>query len=142
MGRCDFCGEHAPVAAVTYRQNTGMLVMRRSRQWEGDACRGCGKQLFWKATLHTFFLGWWGTISFFVTPVFIIGNIISFLKTARLPSIAIMRRDALDGQTEYARNLLATKDRATVVEVLARDTGAPLEEVEAFVARVEAARIS
>jgi hypothetical protein len=40
-------------------------------------------------------------------------------------------------KADYARNLLATKDRATAVEVLTRSTGASAEEVERFVGTLE-----
>ena len=137
MRSCEFCGERAPVTAVHYRQNTGMLIMRQSREWAGDACRTCGLRWFWKSTLHTFFLGWWGTISFIVTPFFILGNLHSLVKTLRIPSAPVVQRAALDGQADYARNLLATKDHATAVDVLARSTGASAEEVETFVKTLE-----
>jgi hypothetical protein len=84
MGICNFCGDCTQTAPVHYRQNTGMLIMRQSREWPGDACRACSKRIFWQATIHTFFLGWWGTISFFATPIFIIGNIISLTRSLRL----------------------------------------------------------
>ena len=132
MGSCEFCGAHAPVADIHYRQNTGLLVMRQTKEWAGQACRKCGLEWFWKSTLHTFFLGWWGTISLFITPIFIIGNVYSVTKALRLPSAASQRTHALEGQTAYAKNLLATKDHATVVEVLAQSTGATPDEVAAF----------
>jgi hypothetical protein len=132
-GSCDFCGERAPLASVHFRQNTGMLVIRHSREWAGEACRDCGKQWFWKSTVHTFFLGWWGTISFVVTPIFIVLNIVSLVRALRLPTAEAMRREALDAQQEYARNLLRTKDRETVVDVLTRSSGAPRADVESFV---------
>ena len=137
MGSCQFCGVRAPVADVHYRQNTGMLVMRQSKEYAGQACRKCGLEWFWKSTLHTLFLGWWGTISFFVTPIFILGNVYSVTKALRLPSAAAQRKSALEGQAEYARNLLSTKDHATAVEVLARSTGATVDEVDAFVKTLE-----
>jgi hypothetical protein len=131
MGRCEFCGARAPVAPVHYRQNTGMLVVRQSKAWAGDACRGCGLRWFWKTTLHTFFLGWWGTISCVLTPIFLLGNLYSLTKTLGLPTAAAQQRQALEDQREYARNL-ATKDGATTVEVLSRATGTPPADVEAF----------
>jgi hypothetical protein len=84
MSNCDACGTHAPLANVTFRQNTGMLVMRQSRTYEGDMCKSCARSYFWKATVHTMFLGWWGTISFILTPIFIATNIANCFKTVGL----------------------------------------------------------
>jgi hypothetical protein len=107
--------------------------MRQSRECAGAACRTCGLREFWKATLHTFFLGWWGTISFCVTPVFIVLNILSVVRVVRLPTAEALHREALEAQEDYARNLLRTKDEATVVDVLARSSGASRADVESFV---------
>lgn len=137
MGSCDFCGARGPVARVHYRQNTGMLVMRQSREWAGDACRSCGTSWFWKTTLHNMFLGWWGMISLIVTPIFILMNIASVVKVLGLPSGEVSRRAQLEEHGDYARNLLATKDRATVIEQLVRVSGASESEVYAFVEQLE-----
>ncbi len=134
MGICDFCGRSAPVAPVCFRQNTGMLVVRQYREWAGCACAECGKRWFWKTTLHTFFLGWWGTISFVITPFLLVMNLFHGIKVMRLPSEEAAARDTLRDHEQYARNLLATKDRATVIDVLARSTGARPVDVERFVA--------
>ena len=114
-----------------------MLVARRSKEWVGNACKPCGKRWFWKSTLHTLFLGWWGTISFIVTPFFLLGNIMSVFSVVRLPNVAALNESMLANQREYARSLLATKDRATVVDVLVRNSGASQQEVEAFVDSLE-----
>jgi len=140
MSTCEFCGGQGPTAPVEFRQNTGMIVMRQSRTWAGDACRDCGSKIFWKATTHTLFLGWWGTISLFLTPAFIVMNIMNVLKTRSLQSLPAASRATLDDHRDYALNLIATKDRATVVDVLAQQTRAPRAEVEAFVDRLSAER--
>src|SRR5262245_4906107 len=62
--RCEFCGNQSSTLDVHYRQNTGALVMRYSKEWHGRACRDCSTSVFKKASLHTLVLGWWGTISF------------------------------------------------------------------------------
>lgn len=140
MTRCEFCGTRAPVTAVVFRQNTGMLVFRQTRTWEGHACRDCGKAIFRRATLHTALLGWWGTISFFLTPVLLVLNVVHLTKVLRLPTAEDGRRTELEGHEAYARNLLATKDRGTVAEVLQRESGASRSEVEAFLDQLVAAR--
>jgi hypothetical protein len=96
--------------------------------------------VFVRMTLHNLVLGWWGMISFFLTPIFILNNLGYFVQTLRLPSAASASRSALEDQREYALNLLATKDEATVIDVLAKQTGVPAPEVEAWVRQIAAAR--
>lgn len=121
---------------MTFRQNTGMLVMRQTREWAGCACRACGKSLFYKTSLHTLILGWWGTISMILTPIILVMNVWNVIRVLRLPTAVQVARSALEDQEEYARNLLRTKDRATVVSVLAQSSGAPVGEVESFLDRL------
>lgn len=133
MSSCQVCGQHGPVLEVHYRQNTGMLFMRQSKDLHAELCRECSSKYFLEMTLHTAILGWWGTISFIVTPFFLLGNIYHFFRTQRMPKAAVARRARLEDQREYARALLEGKDPRTVVEVLMKNTGAPQAEVEAFV---------
>jgi hypothetical protein len=133
MGTCNYCGARGAVHEVNYRQNTGMLIMRRSRQFSGMACRACSHDLFVRTTLHTFVLGWWGTISLFLTPIFIISNIACWTRSRMLPRDATVTRNLLEERREYALNLLDGKDEATVIEVLVKDTGLPAAEVTAWV---------
>jgi hypothetical protein len=62
-----------------------MVVTRRKARVAGFLCRRCIRAYFKSYTLTTLFLGWWGVISFVVTPVFIVSNIIQFFKTRSLP---------------------------------------------------------
>ncbi len=140
MTRCEFCGTRAPVTSVVFRQNTGMIVFRQTRAWEGHACRDCGRAIFRRATLHTALFGWWGTISLFVTPVFLVLNVVHLARVLRMPSVEVVRRAQLAAHEAYAQNLLATKDRRTVAEVLQRESGASRSEVEAFLDGLVAAR--
>ena len=134
---CDACGAYAPVMNATYHQNTGMLVMRQHRRAGGTFCRSCHYRFFWRLTLHTLFLGWWGTISVFLTPLFLINNVGLFLASQTLPSGRRLTADFLEEKRAYALNLLATKPLVTVVEVLVKDTGASQEQVLEWVEKLK-----
>ena len=56
-----------------------MLVMRRQWTLEGRFCKKCINKYFWNYTLTTLLLGWWGTISFLVTPFYLVNNIARYL---------------------------------------------------------------
>jgi hypothetical protein len=72
---CRACGIEAPTRYVVFYENIGMLVMRTHRSVEGHLCKPCIHGFFWEFTAITFFLGWWGVISFFVTPFFLLNNV-------------------------------------------------------------------
>lgn len=78
---CQICGSLAETKEVEFNQNIGMLVQREYSTIKGRLCKNCINREFKKRTLITMFFGWWGTISFFVTPFYLLGNIISFLPT-------------------------------------------------------------
>ena len=135
-GACEACGRYGPIEAVDYRQNTGMLYARTSRSLAGTLCRRCSTGAFLRMTGHTAVLGWWGVISCVVTPVFILNNLAYFLRSQTLPGFAAVHTRALEEQRDYALALLATKERDVVVDVLARQTGAPPAEVSAWLVAV------
>jgi hypothetical protein len=83
--KCQACGVLAATRQVTLQQNIGALVVRFPRRVQGELCRTCIDGFFWRYTLTTFFLGWWGMISFVMTPIFIISNIVTFISTRSLP---------------------------------------------------------
>lgn len=78
---CQVCGSLTPTKYVEFYQNIGMLVMRQSSSIKGNLCKKCINREFKKRTLTTLFLGWWGMISFFLTPIYLINNIGRFVPT-------------------------------------------------------------
>ncbi len=87
MGQCQGCNRRAPVAHVSYLQNTGMLIARQTHTLEADLCRTCSTAAFGRMTLHTAFLGWWGTISVLVTPFYILNNLFYVIRTLGLADV-------------------------------------------------------
>ena len=84
---CEACGVEAPTKHVEYHQNIGALIMRFHQTVEGDLCKSCVHKYFWKITVINLFLGWWGVISFFVTPVFILLNLVRYLLCLGMPPV-------------------------------------------------------
>ena len=76
---CQSCGIDAPTKWVLFYQNVGMFVTRQWAKVEGNLCRRCIGKYFRSYTLTTLFLGWWGLISFFVTPFILLNNIARYL---------------------------------------------------------------
>jgi hypothetical protein len=78
---CDVCGRRAPTKYVEFYQNIGMLIMRTSKSVKGELCKECINKHFWEFTLITAVAGWWGLISFFLTPIFLANNVFRFCTT-------------------------------------------------------------
>jgi hypothetical protein len=82
---CELCGASAPTKNVTLLQNIGLLVVGLRSTASGSFCRRCIDREFWTRTLVTFFFGWWGIISFFLTPIFLVMNVVTYLGALSLP---------------------------------------------------------
>ncbi len=84
---CQSCGIEAPTKQVTFYQNIGALVVRFSQSVDGLQCKNCIHKNFWKMTLTTLVLGWWGIISLIVTPIFLLNNIFRYLFSLSMPPV-------------------------------------------------------
>lgn len=84
---CQCCGIEAPTKKVAFYQNVGALVMRFSKSIEGELCKSCIHKNFWAMTTKTLFLGWWGTISFIITPFLLLNNVIRYLIALPMPAV-------------------------------------------------------
>ena len=78
---CQLCGSLAPTKKVEFYQNIGMVLARQYSSVKGRLCKQCINREFKKRTLTTLFLGWWGTISFIITPFYLINNVVRFIPT-------------------------------------------------------------
>lgn len=79
LGFCSTCIQFGPVKKVTFRKNVGMVFARRTSKVEGELCGRCIEKHFWSFTATTLFLGWWGVISFLVSPFILLGNLFEYL---------------------------------------------------------------
>lgn len=86
-GVCESCGIEAPTKYVEFYQNVGLLVMRFHKSVKGNLCKSCGTRFFWEFTLKTFFLGWWGVISFVVNVFFMLNNLARGVALLGMPPV-------------------------------------------------------
>jgi hypothetical protein len=84
VGRCTHCGLQAEVDDVTIMQIVGLVIVFQWKKMGGSWCRRCTDKELVPATLLSMFMGWWGLISFFLTPIFLAVNTWTFLKTRAL----------------------------------------------------------
>ncbi|MFL5345603.1 MAG: hypothetical protein ACJ8AT_12450 [Hyalangium sp.] len=132
-----------------------MLLMRRQYTTSGRLCRGCLSKAFWHHTLRNLTLGWWGTISFFMTWYFLLSNLIVYARArselghaspspSQAPRSAVATGDEalrILGPFEHnVRMLLRTGDEpAGIARDLARTHGVAPEEAQRFVEQIRAA---
>lgn len=84
---CQNCGVEAQTKYVSFYQNIGALVIRFPKSISGHLCKSCVHRQFWTMTPITMFLGWWGTISFIVTPFFLLNNVGRYLFCMGMSSV-------------------------------------------------------
>jgi hypothetical protein len=86
---CQCCGVEAPTKYVEFYQNIGALLVRFHKSIKGKLCKSCINKYFWEFTMTNLTLGWWGTISFIMTPFLIINNVIRYLGALKLQPVPI-----------------------------------------------------
>jgi hypothetical protein len=77
---CESCGRPSSTQSATLYQNIGMIAVFRYRTLKGTYCKLCITHYFWEYTLVTLALGWWGVISFILTPLVLVNNLYYFLR--------------------------------------------------------------
>jgi len=109
---CQGCGLEAPTKYVEFYQNIGALFVRFPRSAKGNLCKSCIHRFFWKYTSTTFFLGWWGTISFCVTPFYVLNNTFRYLASLGMQPVPPdaskpeLTQDAVEKLEPYADDLI------------------------------------
>ncbi|HYO53394.1 hypothetical protein [Archangium sp.] len=151
--RCDLCFQSEPTAYVEFHHNVGMLFLRREYTTQGELCRSCLNRSFWDHTLRNLTLGWWGTISFFMTWYFLVSNLVTYVRARSELGKAAPRRAAprAAASGEEARHILEPfehnvrmrlRDGETPEEVakdLARFHGVELASAQRFVEQLREA---
>ncbi|HEV8378271.1 MAG TPA: hypothetical protein VGQ99_05380 [Tepidisphaeraceae bacterium] len=132
MGRaqgiiCQACGIEAPVKYVEFRQNIGALVVRFSKEVKGNLCKPCVHANFWKMTLVNLTIGWLGTISIVLAPIFTIINIVQYLAALgleRVPagaSVPMLTGEAIARLDPFAQELINRLENKEELSDVARD---------------------
>ncbi len=83
VARCQACGGARPTAHVSFHRNVGMLLLRRTYKLEGNLCKPCVRKHFSQFMMKNLLFGWWGTISFFITPIHAIQNVASYASAMK-----------------------------------------------------------
>lgn len=100
---CTLCGGY-PAVPATVRGHQGLLVMMRFLKRRGNFCRDCGIATHREMTTKTLWQGWWGFLSFAITPITLLINLGARGKFNKLPPPTGGARPPLDrGKPIFAR---------------------------------------
>src|SRR5262245_48753641 len=140
--RRDSCRQDAPLREAEFGLTIGLLIGSYQKTKKGRLCSDCIHETFWLYTLWTLLLGWWDLDAFFLTPVWVVLNVVSYCGTflmrpypidpisAPLPETVFQRlRPCHD---EMFHRLLKGESMQEVSEDIARRVGASLEQVRGF----------
>lgn len=78
---CQFCNRRGPTIHVTLNRHVGAILLMFHRSLGGAFCKDCVAKTFWQYTLVTALLGWWGMMSFFITPIVLTNNVIAYARS-------------------------------------------------------------
>jgi hypothetical protein len=129
---CQCCGVEAPTKYVEFYQNIGALLVRFHKAIKGNLCKNCIHKYFWEFTSINLLLGWWGTISFFLTPFLILNNLIRYLGTLSLPkvppgaTVPTLTQEVIDKLSPYTDELvtrIGAENSSEVVQSVAPRAG-------------------
>ncbi|MET8906346.1 hypothetical protein [Micromonospora sp. NPDC004551] len=80
---CRCCGS-VPAIKGTLHGHQGFLIFMRLLTQRGPFCRSCGIAVCRDMSAKTLWQGWWGILSMVITPVVLIGNLITRVRLGRL----------------------------------------------------------
>lgn len=83
---CDICHQQVPTIHVSLNQHIGALVLMFHKTISGSFCKRCIGETFWKHTLVTVAFGWWGIFSMCITPVVLVHNVATFVRSRFMES--------------------------------------------------------
>jgi hypothetical protein len=129
MGVCEGCGIEAPTKYFAFYQNIGLLVIRFHKSVQGNLCKRCAKKYFWELTLMTFFLGWWGIVSFVVNTFFFFNNVIRGFGIIGMPDVPDgagaprLSKESIDKIQPHADVIFERLNRGESLELVSQAIG-------------------
>jgi hypothetical protein len=99
---CQECGEIAATKRVEFWRVIGAVFVFHFRASAGLYCKSCIHRYFWEYTLVTLCFGWWGCISFVLTPFVLLHNIFRYALCLGMPSVVKVKTptQTVAGKTE------------------------------------------
>jgi hypothetical protein len=115
MNYCQSCFRYVPTRNVILYQNIGAIFVRFSKNVEGNLCKDCISNIFWKFTPTTLILGWWGIISFFVTIFYLLKNIGVYLASLGMEDTKQYAGNVKDRLSELIKTVTSQLEQGTPI---------------------------
>ncbi|MFG2054053.1 hypothetical protein ACGFI9_08455 [Micromonospora sp. NPDC048930] len=80
---CRFCGS-VPAIKASLHGHQGFIIFMRVLTQHGPFCRSCGIAVCRDMSAKTLWQGWWGFLSMIITPLVLLGNLITRVRLGRL----------------------------------------------------------
>jgi hypothetical protein len=78
---CECCGREAPTIRASLNRHIGAIILMFHVSNESYLCKRCIASTFWRFTLVTLLLGWWGFLSMIITPIVLLNNVITYVRS-------------------------------------------------------------
>lgn len=136
---CQACGREGPTRQVEFYRHVGLIVIGLTKSMKGELCRSCSRKYFRDYTLITLVAGWWGVISVFITPLFLMNNVMSYRRwsserQAPATELESAVRVELLPQVDYILTRLKNgEDPAQIAKDVSINTGVPVEQAALFI---------
>jgi hypothetical protein len=140
---CEVCGLQAETMQVELRQNVGLVVHNRDKSIKAEMCRTRAARSFGEPTAITLLFGWWSPASIILAPCFIVGNLVTLVRTRSLASpprdaepVRVSRQTAVTLRPfrgEISFLLGSQRPRRDIAYATWRCTGVPLAQAARYV---------
>jgi hypothetical protein len=127
---CQACGIEAPTRKVFFVQHIGAIVMFFHKRIGGLFCRSCVNRYFTEYFFKTLFLGWWGIISVFVTPVVLLIDLANYFRAWTLAPVPVgavvpqLTEGVIARVQPHVGELIERLNKSEPLEKVAADIGA------------------
>ncbi|MBD3362883.1 hypothetical protein GF362_04145 [Candidatus Dojkabacteria bacterium] len=116
--------------------------MRNRKTVEGDYCKTCIKKLYWKVNTPNL-IGWAGTISLVLAPIFFISNTIQYLSSLGLDDVPEgaqkpkLKKEEINKISKFSKEVIElyrkTKSVSETANELAPKVGVAPEKIALYI---------
>lgn len=123
---CQNCGVQAETRRIRFDQNIGFLFMRNYKYVEGEFCKNCIKNLYWKINLPNL-VGWAGTISLFLAPFFFIANTVKFISAMNMQDVPVgaptptLKKEEIDKISNFSSEVVEVYKKTNSISETANE---------------------
>jgi hypothetical protein len=93
---CEGCGRDVPIRRVALNRHIGAFVVMFHVTYDAFLCKRCISTIFWRYTPVTLLLGWWGILSVIITPLVVLNNLFTYIRSLFMPATYVSKVGRMD----------------------------------------------